>query len=261
MMASEILHEKVKALKLYGLIKHWPEISNADWLESFLLWEEEARSDRSLERRLNNSRIERFKMLSEFDWNWPKKCDREAIEEMMQLGFLSEASNVILCGPNGAGKTTIAKNLAYQAVVHGHTALFVTAGKMLTELNAQEGAHAIRRRLKYYVQPELLIIDEVGYLSYSNRHADLLFEIVSQRYQKKSTVITTNKPFTEWNEIFPNASCVVSLVDRLIHRSEIISIDAESFRLKEAKEENLKRKASRDKGKITKSNKIPAALA
>ena len=92
-------------------------------------------------------------------------------------------------------------------------------------------------------------IDEVGYLSYSNRHADLLFEIISRRYQEKSTLVTTNKPFAEWGEIFPNASCVVSLIDRLVHRSEIVSIDAESFRLKEAKEQSQKRKESRAKRK------------
>lgn len=130
-------------------------------------------------------------------------------------------------------------------MLHGFNALFTTAGHMLNELAAQDGDNALRRRIKHYVQPQLLCIDEVGYLSYSNRHADLLFEIISRRYQEKSTIVTTNKPFSEWNQIFPNASCVVSLIDRLVHNSEIISIDAESYRLKEAKEQNLKRKESR----------------
>ena len=98
-------------------------------------------------------------------------------------------------------------------------------------------------------KPDLLCCDELGYLSYSNRHADLLFEIISRRYQEKPTLVTTNKQFTEWREMFPNASCVVSLIDRLVHNSEIVSIDAESYRLKEAKEQNLRRKESRAKRK------------
>ncbi len=111
----------------------------------------------------------------------------------------------------------------------------------------------MRRRIKHYTQPALLIIDEVGYLSYSNRHADLFFEVVSQRYEKKSTCITTNKPIPEWRDIFPNATCVVSIVDRLLHHSEILTIDGDSFRLKEATEKNIIRNAKRNKGqKITK---------
>lgn len=120
---------------------------------------------------------------------------------------------------------------------------------MLNELASQDGDNALRRKIKYYVQPQLLVIDEVGYLSYSNRHADLLFEIISRRYQQKSTLVTTNKPFTEWGDLFPNASCVVSLIDRLVHHSEIISIEADSYRLKEAKEKNLQRNEYRKKRK------------
>src|ERR1700733_6192634 len=118
---------------------------------------------------------------------------------------------------------------------------------MLGDLASQDGDLALKRKLKFYTTPKLLVIDEVGYLSYSNRYADLLFEIVSRRYHQKPTIITTNKPFVEWRDIFPNATCVVSLIDRLVHRSEIINIDAESFRLKEAMEESAKRKASREK--------------
>jgi DNA replication protein DnaC len=112
---------------------------------------------------------------------------------------------------------------------------------MLNNLASLDGDSSLRRRLQYHTKPALLFIDEVGYLSYSHRHADLLFEIISRRYEKKSTLVTTNKPFSEWAEIFPNASCVVSLVDRLVHHSEIISIEADSFRLKEATEKTLQR--------------------
>jgi DNA replication protein DnaC len=253
-MTTDKLKLRATALNLHGMVAHWEEIGETGWIEPLITWEEAERSHRSLERRLNSAHIGRFKPLVDFDWSWPKKCDREVIEELMRLTFLKESINIILCGPNGVGKSTIACNIAYQAVIQGHTALFTTAGHMLNDLAAQDGDNALRRRIKYYVQPQLLCIDEVGYLSYSNRHADLLFEIISRRYQEKSTLVTTNKPFAEWGEIFPNASCVVSLIDRLVHRSEIISIEAESFRLKEAKEQTLKRKEARNKKAQLKSN-------
>ena len=246
-MTTDTLLLRATALKLYGVVSHWDEVVKSTWIKNLIAWEEAERTDRSLKRRLSGARIGRFKSLSAFDWAWPKNCDREAIEECMQLAFIKDGTNIILCGPNGVGKSTIARNIAHQTVLQGKTALFVTAGEMLNSLASQDGDNALRRRIKYYVRPTLLVIDEVGYLSYSNRHADLMFEIISRRYQEKPTLITTNKPFSEWGEIFPNASCVVSLIDRLVHNSEIITIEADSFRLKEAKEQSLKRKEARAK--------------
>ena len=244
-MTTNNLLSRAKTLKLYGLIEHWEEVEKAPWINDLIVWEETVRSQRSQERRLKSAHIGRFKPLANFDWSWPTVCDREAIEELMQLNFIKEAANIIFCGSNGVGKSTIARNIVYQAAICGHSVLFTTAGQMLNDLTSQDGDNALRRRIKFYVQPTLLCIDEVGYLSYSNRHADLLFEIVSRRYEEKSTVVTTNKPFTEWREIFPNVSCVVSLIDRLVHRSEIISIEAKSFRLKESEERNLERQKRR----------------
>ncbi|MGH7234652.1 MAG: ATP-binding protein, partial [Candidatus Saccharimonadales bacterium] len=173
-MATDTLLLRAKELKLYGMIAHWEEMGETHWIEQLITWEEEARSQRSLERRLHSARIGRFKSLIDFDWNWPEKCDREAVLELMQLEFIKESANIILCGPNGVGKSTIAKNIAYQSVIRGFTVLFTTAGQMLNDLASQDGDNALRRRIKHYVQSELLVIDEVGYLSYSNRHADLL---------------------------------------------------------------------------------------
>ena len=251
-MTTNNLLLRAKELKLYGAIAHWEEISKKEFIEKLIGWEEVERSHRSLERRLRSANIGHFKQLTDFDWNWPKKCDHDVIEELMQLEFIKGATNVILCGPNGVGKSTLARNIAYQAVVHGHTVLFTTAGEMLSDLASQDGDNALRRKIKYYVKPTLLCVDELGYLSYSNSHADLLFEIISRRYQEKPTLITTNKPFSEWRDMFPNASCVVSLIDRLVHNSEIISIEAESYRLKEAKEQSLIRQQSRAKRKTIK---------
>src|SRR4051812_7326906 len=204
------LRARAAALHLHGLLAHWPEVATADWLAPLLDWEEQERHRRSLERRLQTAHIGRFKPLCDFDWSWPKRCDRAAIEALMALDFLREAGNAVLVGPNGVGKSTLAQNTAHQALIAGHTVLFTTAGALLGDLAALDSDTALRRRLRHYARPSLLVIDEVGYLSYSNRHADLMFELVSRRYQAKSTIITTNRPFAEWHQVFPAAACVCS---------------------------------------------------
>ena len=134
-------------------------------------------------------------------------------------------------------------------MIEGHAVLFTSAGQLLGDLCALDSDSALRRRLRHYARPQLLVIDEVGYLSYSNRHADLLFELISRRYQNKSTLVTTNRPFAEWREVFPNAACVVSLVDRLLHHAEIVSIEGDSWRLKEARERAEQRSRQRREAK------------
>jgi DNA replication protein DnaC len=250
-MLSELLLHRATALKLHGIISHADEIKKEGvcWLEQFINWEELHRSQRGLDSRLSKARLERFKPIAEFDWEWPKRCDRAVVEQWMQLDFMEGAINLVICGPNGVGKTMILSNVAYQTILNGRTALFTTAAAMLNELAELDSDSLLRRRIKYYTQPALLVIDEVGYLSYSNRHADLLFEVISQRYEKKSTCITTNKSFPEWNEIFPNATCVVSIIDRLLHHSEILNIEGDSFRLKEATEKNIERCKKRSNNK------------
>ena len=204
------LREQAGELRLHGLLGRWSEVmgnpEHARWVAQLLGWEAAERHRRSLERRLRDARIGPFKPLADFDWKWPTQCDRAVVEELMMLTFMEDASNIVLVGPNGVGKTMCACNLGYQAVLAGRTALFITAAQLLGELAALDSDSALRRRLKHYAAPDLLMIDEVGYLSYSNRHADLLFELVSRRYQHKSTVVTTNRAFAEWGEVFPNAA-------------------------------------------------------
>jgi DNA replication protein DnaC len=253
------LREHASELRLHGLLAHWAEVmgqpEQARWVAQMLGWEAAERGRRSLERRLREAHLGRFKPLADFDWSWPRQCERSAIEELMTLDFLKDASNIVFVGPNGVGKTLCAANIGYQAVLAGHTALFITAGQLLGELAALDSDSALRRKLRQYAAPDLLVIDEVGYLSYSNRHADLLFELVSRRYQHKSTVVTTNRAFADWGEVFPNAACVVSLIDRLMHRAEVVRIDGDSYRAKEADERQAQRTAERAKAAAARPRK------
>ncbi|MFT7374087.1 MAG: DNA replication protein DnaC [Oleiphilaceae bacterium] len=212
MNENDTLKAHAGALKLHGLLSHWHELTpeQTPWLMQWLDWEISERKQRSLDRRLSSAKLGRFKSLTEFNWQWPSKIDEQAIHRIMQLDFIHDVCNIILIGSNGVGKSTILQNVGYQAVMQGHTVLFTSAANMLNDLAAHDGDNALRRRLTHYSKAKLLIIDEVGYLSYSNRHADLLFEIINRRYEKHPTLITTNRPFSEWNEVFPNAACVVT---------------------------------------------------
>ncbi|WP_437644266.1 IS21-like element helper ATPase IstB [Sorangium sp. So ce362] len=218
-------------------------------LERVVDLDEKDRVRRSLERRFSDSHLGRFKPMIDYDWAWPTKIDRELVEHSLGGGYLAAARNIVLAAPQGLGKTMIAQNLAHQAVLMGHSVLFVTAAQLLLDLGSQESSRALDRRLKHYAKISLLVLDEVGYLAFDNRNADLLFQVVSRRYEKKSLVLTTNLAFSDWPTVFPNATCATALIDRVIHHADVIAIEGESYRLREAKEHAGRRAPSpRDDG-------------
>jgi DNA replication protein DnaC len=211
-------------------------------LEEVVRLEAQERARKSVERRLSRARLGRFKPMADFDWNWPKKIDRAAVERVLQLGFVERSENVLLVAPQGVGKTMIAKNAAHAAVLAGYGALFISASDLLLDLAKQDTGRALERRLAHYARPHVLCIDEIGYLSYDNHAADLLFQIVSRRYERRPLVLTTNLPFSEWTTVFPNAACATALIDRLTHHAEIITIEASSYRRREAEEAQKERR-------------------
>lgn len=252
---DDSLHQRAHKLGLHGVVASWYEYRDESWLPRLIECEEAERQRRSMERRTRRAKVGRFKPMADFDWYWPEEIDRGQIEDLMTLDFMNEPANVILVGPNGVGKTTIAQNIAHQAILRGNTVLHVSASELLNDLAAQDTTSALTRRLRRYTSPGLVSIDEVGYLSYDSRHGDLLFEVISRRHQQKPIILTTNRPFAEWNEVFLNSSCVTALVDRLVHRAEIVKIKGDSYRAKEARERAEKKSKARKGRKTTKKGK------
>lgn len=239
------LRTRANKLRLYGLLGEWGRLGSQPWVAELITLEECERARRSREYRIHKATIGSFKSMVDFDWKHPTKIDRALVEDLLGLDFMAESANVVLLGPNGVGKTMIAQNLAFAAVQAGRATRFVVASDMLNDLASHDGS-ALRQRLKHYVNPTLLVIDEVGYLRYDNRYADLLYEVIRRRYETgRSVVISTNKPFAEWNAVFESAACLVTLIDRLCHRAEIVEIQGESYRMKEAKARKAKRRSRR----------------
>lgn len=242
-MNFDILKASLYNLKLNYTADHLENFINGKITSiktpvEFLTWlvnsEIEENSRRSIQGRLRQAKLGKFKSMVDFDWNWPNKIDRATIERLFTLEFIEEPSNVILIGTAGLGKTMIAKNLAHQAVMAGHSALFVDTSDLLNDLGSQETPRAFKARIKRYLRPKILVIDEVGYLSSSAKSADILFQVISKRYEKSVTIVTSNKIFKEWGNIFPGAGCVSALIDRITHHSEIVQIVGKSYRLHES---------------------------
>lgn len=245
----EELRQRAFKLRLYGLLSRWDELCSEPWVHELIELEAVERRRRSQQYRINTAKIGAFKPIADFDWKHPTKIDRRHVEGLFDLSLFDDHDNIVIIGPNGVGKTMIAQNLAYESVTRGHPVRFVAASDMLNDLASVDGS-ARKFRLKRYTNPKLIVIDELGYLRYDTRHADLLYEVVRQRYEAgRPIVVTTNKGFSEWNQVFDSAACVVTLIDRLCHRAEIVEIEGPSYRAKEADERKKRRHAARRKTK------------
>lgn len=250
MSDSKQLTDELKAVKLYYFednleaflasfqSKQSPLVEKV--LRQMARDELQFRNQRSLERRIRSSKVGRVKPLADFDWDWPKSIDQAGISKLFDLDFIKESRNVLFCGPEGVGKTMLAKNLAHTAATQGYSSLYTTASNMIVNLQAGETAGIFRARLRSYLRVDLLVIDEIGYLSFNNQAADLLFDVITKRYEKNSIVVTTNLAFHDWGKIFPGASCVTAMIDRFTHHCDIFNINAKSYRLHEAKESQKK---------------------
>ncbi|MGH1348742.1 MAG: ATP-binding protein [Nannocystales bacterium] len=246
-LPEDELRKLALKLRLYGLLANWGEIAKSPWVPKLLEMERAERARRSHEYRLKNAKIGAFKDRSEFDWKHPTKADRLQIDELFTLDFIGEGTNVVFVGPNGIGKTMLARNLAYEAVSRGVSTRYTSASDMLAALGGLTGS-MLTQRLRRYTKAALLVVDELGYLRYDSHLADLLYEVISRRYDAEaSTIITTNKPFSEWNQVFEGAACVSTMIDRLCHRVELVKLEGKSYRAKEAASLAKRKRAARTK--------------
>lgn len=209
-------------------------LSHADYLARLTEGELNLRRDKSTVRRIKSARFPVVKTLDQFSWSWPKKINRMAVQNLFRLQFMENHSNVIMLGTVGLGKTHIATALGYTACLAGKSVLFATAVDTINTLAAAQAANRLKTELKKYLAPSLLILDELGYLPIDKHGADLLFQVISQRYERGSTVITSNRVYKQWPEIFNNDSTLTSaILDRLLHHAETVVIEGKSYRMKD----------------------------
>jgi len=211
--------------------KHW---SHVDYLEKLADGEAALRSDRSIQRRIRLACFPVVKTIDQFNWTWPKKINRLQVQNLFRLQFIKNKSNVIFLGGVGLGKTHLASALGYSACLKGYTVLFATAVDVINTLSAAQAAGRMKQELRKYTRPEFLIVDELGFLPIDKAGADLLFQVISLRYEQGAMVITSNRAFTDWPEIFNNDCTLTSaILDRLLHHAETLVIAGKSYRMKD----------------------------
>ncbi|HXN49977.1 MAG TPA: IS21-like element helper ATPase IstB [Bryobacteraceae bacterium] len=241
-MSADIMDEHTKYLKL-GYVranhaemaseaarKHW---SHADYLQRLLDGEVASRQQRALERRISLARFPVKKTFDQYQWDWPKKINEQQVRHLFRLGFVQSKTNVVFVGGVGLGKTHLASALGYAACQAGHTVLFTTAVDAVNNLVAAQAAQKLKTEMARYVTPSVLVLDEIGYLPLDKAGADLLFQIISKRYEQGSIVLTTNKAYKQWPSIFNNDAGITSaILDRLLHQAETVIIEGKSYRMK-----------------------------
>jgi DNA replication protein DnaC len=210
---------------------HWDHV---EYLRRLIDGEYSERRQRAIERRVKAARFPVVKTLEQFRWDWPKKINRLQIQNLSRLEFVAQKANVVFLGNVGLGKTHLAVALGYAACQENYSVLFAGAISVINDLAAAQKRGLLKRQLKRYLAPDLLLLDEIGYLPIDQHGADLLFQVISQRYERGSIVLTTNKPFKQWSSIFNNDSTIASAVlDRLLHHAETVVIEGSSYRMKD----------------------------
>ena len=237
------LNEQLNALRLLTVQEHYAALASeaaqkqwthVDYLARLIEGEAQRRQELAIQRRIAAARFPCIKTLDQFDWNWPKKINRTQVQNLFRLAFLPEKANVVFMGGVGLGKSHLASALGYAACLAGHSVLFTTAVDIINTLTAAQAAYRLKAELKRLLAPRILCIDEVGYLPIDKTGADLLFQVISQRYERGSIVLTTNQPYKHWARIFNNDSTLTSAVlDRLLHHAETVIIEGKSYRMKD----------------------------
>ena len=237
------LVQQLTALKLAAVQEHYPALAaeaaqkqwtHVEYLARLIELEAARRQELSVARRIAAARFPGVKTLDQFDWSWPKKINRTQIQNLFRLAFLPDKTNVVFVGGVGLGKSHLACALGYTACQAGHSVLFTTAVDIINTLTAAQAAARLKAELKRFLTPALLCIDELGYLPIDKTGADLLFQVISQRYERGSTVLTTNQIYKYWARIFNNDATLTSAVlDRLLHHAETVIIEGKSYRMKD----------------------------
>jgi len=237
------LNEQLAALRLLTVQEHYAALASeaaqkqwthVDYLARLIEGEAQRRQELAIQRRIAAARFPCIKTLDQFDWSWPKKINRTQVQNLFRLAFLPEKANVVFMGGVGLGKSHLASALGYAACLAGHSVLFTTAVDIINTLTAAQAAYRLKAELKRLLAPRILCIDEVGYLPIDKTGADLLFQVISQRYERGSIVLTTNQPYKHWARIFNNDSTLTSAVlDRLLHHADTVIIEGKSYRMKD----------------------------
>lgn len=209
-------------------------LTHLDYLGQLIEGEAALRADRSVARRIKAARFPVIKTLDAFQWDWPQKMNRLQIQDLFRLQFVHDKANVIFLGLVGLGKTHLATALGYAACQQGMSVLFANAIDVINTLTASQARGTLKADLRKYMTPSLLILDEIGYLPIDQRGADLLFQVISARYERGSIVLTTNKAFKQWPSIFNGDATITSAVlDRLLHHCQTVVLEGSSYRMKD----------------------------
>ncbi len=215
------------------------EQTYADFLCALLEAEVEARRTRTLAARMRLAGFPAAKTLSQFDFAFQPSLDERQIRELATLRFVSEASNIIFLGPPGVGKTHLAIGLAVAAIQGGHSAYFVSAHDLVSDLGKAVREGRLESRLRHYLKARVLVVDEVGYLPLDTLGATIFFQLISARYERGSILLTSNKSYADWGQVFGETTIATAILDRLLHHSTTVNIRGESYRLKERKKAGL----------------------